>query len=190
MRSPAVDAEAQREILQLAAVARQRANQRQGVVEHQAVHAIPAGREPAQHGDIEPLAVVRDEDVVAHEGSELGPHLGKRARIPHVAVSVAVDRARPGRDRPVRLHQRVKPVHDLTLHDPRRPDLHDATGGDVGVRRLQVERDVPLECGIELPGRQELERLEQGERESLLTAIDFSQNLAGVDRPRGHAPGL
>src|SRR2546422_11744165 len=69
--APAVDAEAQREVLQLAAVARQRANERQRVVEHEAVHAVSSGREPAQYGNVEVLAVVRDEDVVADEGSKL-----------------------------------------------------------------------------------------------------------------------
>src|SRR5437870_10809061 len=126
MGAPAVDAEAQREVLQLAAVARQRANERQRVVEHEAVHAVSSGREPAQYGNVEVLAVVRDEDVVADEGSKLGPHLAKRARVPDVAIAVAVDRARPRRDRPVRLNQRAKPVPDLASPLPPRSALADA----------------------------------------------------------------
>ncbi len=84
----------------------------------------------------------------------------------------------------------MKPVHDLALHHPRGPDLDDPARRDVGVRRLEVERDVPLERGIEALGVQQLERLEQREREPVLAAIRLHQSLARVDQPRGHAPGF
>src|SRR5205807_10297305 len=112
------------------------------------------------------LAVVRDEHVVADESAKLGPHLGERARILDVAIRVAVDRARPRRDRLVRLDQRVKPLNDLALDDPYRAELDDTARGDVAVGRFQVEGDVALERGVELPRVQQLERLEQGERGS------------------------
>src|SRR5437879_12813398 len=162
MGAPAVDAEAQREVLQLAAVARQRANERSGVVYDEAVHAVWSGREPGQYGNVEVLAVVRDEDVVADEGSKLGPHLAKRARVPDVAIAVAVDRARPRRDRPVRLNQRAKPVHDLAPHPARGADLDDAARPDLGSPRLEVRRHLAPEGGTAPPQGQALDRSEQG----------------------------
>src|SRR5437879_10946099 len=102
------------------------------------------------------LAVVRDEDVVADEGSKSGPDFGKTGRIPDLAIRVAVDLARPRRDRPVRLDHGVKPVHDLALHHPRGADLDDAARRDVGVRGLEVERHVTLEWGIVIPRVYEL----------------------------------
>src|SRR2546422_8684814 len=112
MRPAGVDAEAQGQVLELRAVARERAHEWQGIVEHEAVHAVPSGREPAQHRNVEMLAVVRDEDVVADEGSKSGPDFGKRGRIPDLAIRVAVDLARPRRDRPVRLGPRGEPGPD------------------------------------------------------------------------------
>ena len=95
MRPAGVDPEPQGEVLQLGAVAGEGAGERQGVVEREAVHPGQSGREPAQHGNVEMLAVVGDQDVVADKGAKLGPHLGKRGRIADVAVCVAMDRARP-----------------------------------------------------------------------------------------------
>ena len=171
MRPAAVDAEAQREVLQLAAVPRQRAHERQRVVEHQAVDAVPPGREPAQHGNVEPLAVVRDEHVVAYKGAELRPNGAERRGGLHLGIGVAMHLAGAGRDRPERIDQRVEAIDDLAPHDARRADLHDPAQLDIRVRRLQVERDVPLERGVELLGMDQLERLEQGEREPLGAAV-------------------
>src|SRR2546427_10710796 len=97
------------------------------------------------------LAVMRDEDVVADEGSKSEPDFGKGGRIPDVAIRVAVDLARPRRDRPVRLDHGAKPVHALALHHPRGADLDDAARPDLADRGLEVERQVPPECGIKPP---------------------------------------
>src|SRR2546422_10383377 len=116
MRPAGVDAEAQGQVLELRAVARERAHEWQGVVEHEAVRAVPSGREPAQHGNVEMLAVVRDEDVVADEGSKSQADFGKGGGIPDVAIRVAVDLARPRRDRPGRLGPWVKTAHARAPH--------------------------------------------------------------------------
>src|SRR5256885_10754742 len=60
----------------------------------------------SQHGNVELLAIVGDEDVVADEGAKLGPDLGERAGVPDIVVGVAVDRAGPRRDRLVRLDRK------------------------------------------------------------------------------------
>src|SRR5207249_9586344 len=67
------------------------------------------------------LAVVRDEDVVADEGAELGPHLGKRSRIPHIRIGVAVHLGRPRRDPPVEVHHRIPPHHPPPAPPPLPP---------------------------------------------------------------------
>ena len=117
------------------------------------------------------LAVVRDEDVVADEGAELGPHLGKRSRIPHIRIGVAVHLGGAGRDRAVGLHQRMKPVHDVAAHHAHRPNLHNLANLHVLVGRLQVERDVAGEGIEDVEGVEVLEGLEQREREPVWAAI-------------------
>src|SRR5256885_6335152 len=115
----------------------------------------------SQHGNVELLAIVGDEDVVADEGAKLGPDLGERAGVPDIAVGVAVDRAGPRRDRLVRLDQRVKPVDDLAPLDPHGADLDDPAARDVAIRRLEVERDVPWEVVEVVEGVEVLKGLEE-----------------------------
>src|SRR5882724_794181 len=110
------------------------------------------------------LAVVRDQDVVADEGSKLGSDFGKGGRSLHIGVAVPVYLGRPGRDRAVRLDQPVKPVYDFAAHHAHRPNFDDLANLHVFVSRFQVERDVALERGVELLGVQQLERLEEHER--------------------------
>ena len=117
-------------------------------------------REPPQHGDVEPLAVVRDEDVVADERPKLGPDLGERALAPHGLVSVPVDLRGTRGNRSIRLDQPVEPIDDLPLDHPGGPDLHDLAELCVLVGRLEIERNVALERGIERLAVQQLECLE------------------------------
>src|SRR5213075_2729643 len=53
-------------------------------------------------------------------------------------------------DRLVRVHHRVEAIDDLAVDHARGADLDDAAGLDVVVRRLEVERDVAREGGVEI----------------------------------------
>src|SRR5207237_1379822 len=55
---PGVDPEPQGQVLELGAVAGERARERQRVVEQEVVDSILSGPDPAQHGNVEMLAVV------------------------------------------------------------------------------------------------------------------------------------
>jgi len=86
----------------------------------------------------------------------------RRGRL-HIGIGVTVHLRGAGRDRPERIDQSMKPLDDLAVHDPRRPDLDETARRDVLVRRLQVERDVTAERRGEVTRMQQLQRLKQCE---------------------------
>ena len=77
----------------------QRAGERQRVEEDQLLDARQAGGQPAEHRDVERVAVVRHQQIVAHELAERGPDVGEGRLIAHVGVAIAVHGRGPRRDR-------------------------------------------------------------------------------------------
>ena len=120
-----------------------------------------------------------DQDVVADERSQFGPHLGKRTGVPYVAVRVAVDRRRAGRDRSVRPDQRIKSVRDFAAYHAHRPNLHNLAHLHVLVCRFQVERDVTREGVEDVEGVEVLEGLEECEGEPVRTPVRRRHDLRG-----------
>src|SRR5436309_15193443 len=102
MRAAAVDPEAVGDVLLLATVLRQRAHQRERVVEGQRVDALSTRREPPEHRDVELHAVVGNQEIVADKGAKLREDFAERGRVAYIRVTIAVDGRRLGRDRAIR----------------------------------------------------------------------------------------
>ena len=170
MRPATVYAAAARDVFELARVLRERAHQRQRVVKHERVHAIASRRQAAQHRDVELLAVVRDENVGADKLAEPTENVGERRGGCYVSICISVNLRGARRNRSVWIHQGVKAIHDLAIHNSRGADLHDAAGRDVRIRRLEVERHITRQPGIELAGVNQLEALEERQ------AVDVSKH--------------
>ena len=107
-------------------------------------------RQPADHGDVELLTVVRHQQVGAHEGQELGPDLVEGRLIHQIGVAVAVDRrgggthGTPGADQPVELldmiatlekHLGQKAIRNMK---PMQPGDVEATYADVDALTADV----------------------------------------------------
>ncbi len=140
---------------------KERASQRQGIVEDQVVGFREALDVAPKHGHVEAVAVVGDQDVAICELDEARPHLFQARGSLQVLLRVAVYLRRLQRDRLPAARERTERVHHPAAADLGGAELDDLAAGGIEIGGLDVEGHIVLKHVTEAASLNELKRFEQ-----------------------------
>src|SRR5579863_3357806 len=116
--------------------------------------------------EIEVVSIVCDHEIVAAEVAEIGPYISKPWCFRDHCVGDTVLRRGLTRDRRLRVYERDKSIHDLSVAYAHRSDLDDFCRSSISIGSLNINRGKVDERPGRVSHRYQLDRLKHTERES------------------------
>ena len=165
MRVAGIDAELAREIDELATRRGEVAREWERIVRAEVERRADLARHAADDSKIEVVPIVRDNHVVAAEGTKGRPDLLEILFVRQLLLADAMRRQRASRDAHPRLDQTVKLGDDLSIAHADGGNLDDLRAARIVVRRLEIKCGEAREAGQCVIHLEELGGLEHAERQ-------------------------
>ena len=164
MRLARGDAEVTSQIDELATGGKEFARQRQRVKGAQVERSAKLARHSHQNREVEVIAVVRHDHVLAAERAKRRPDIFNARCAGNIHFGDVMGRHRTRRNRAARPHERVIRVDDSSIAHAYCRDLHDFRRGNIPVGRLEIHRREARERDCRVGHLDELRRLEHAQR--------------------------